>query len=429
MVIAKEDPGKVFAFFPIERLLTKGLAKVYREDPAIFLNIAELYLDPSKLAHIKEKSLTNLVNQLVFQQLDDGNFLSCTVKKKTKIGPDCVGKPEFKARVLKDLFSSCYQGQWDPNNNKNGEQDCLLEHTPPTKINNGDPTPTPENELREIRRVKDTIAGLSLNTIRVVASGIMTINVELIPAVLTKIQFDDPVQGTKPIWEDTDSKHTGVIYGKYLTNGKPLISSIKLALGSNATVGDYIDETSLAAVQEKSTDSELHFVVQFKKSIPNGSTLTFQVSRGSRKSTNDAGTANTQETTTSMALDYPVTYTPSSSSPSTKLTVTDLVFDPQADLLKPGKVIGHFVGTNLDGATIAIKSIKLENGTSGDRDTYVTGVSPENVSGTNDSILNFSLSLKKGLPPSAKVIFELTKKGADGASQTAESKPFSVPPK
>ena len=405
-------------------MLTKGLVEVYRDNPALFLNMSELYLDPAAMKQRQLRALKTTVDRLLVDQMPPYS-LSCDVKGEKKSNFDCVGTRELNARVLLDLFSPCYLGA-KSDNNPNGETACSL---PPMILG---PTSSsslvPNLELREIRNVKDIMAGLSLNTVRVVVSGIMTVDVELVPAVLTKVAFDSPSSGQKPIWEDTTSKHTGVIYGKYLTNGKPVISGIKVPSDTTATVEDYIDTTSLAAVPDKSTDSELHFAAQFKKTIPTGSTLTFQVSKSSSRSGNGAG-ANTQETTTSMSLDYSVSYTPSASTDSTKTKIAITVFDSPSDLLKAGQVKGHLTGTNLTGQTIGIKSITLVNGTAADLKTYIATGSPANTSPSDDTTLNFILSLKAGLPPNSKIVLSVTGKSADGATQTIEGNSYSVPSK
>jgi hypothetical protein len=416
MVIAKEDPGKTYAFFPIERMLTRGLTQVYRSDPALFLNVSELYLDPNVWKNSHFRDLRDVINRLIFSQFAPGSFKCETKAAEGKKGSDCLDSSEFKAKVLADLFSPCYTGK---------ETGCQVATT--TSDNTIGP------ELREIRNVKDFVAGLSLNTVRVVVSGIMTVDVDMVPAVLTKIAFDDPGSGQKPIWEDTTSKHAGVIYGKYLANGNPVISGIKVPSDPSGTPADYFNMASLASLPDKSTDTELHFTVQFNKIVPPGATLTFQVAKSSSTSVNNAGIANTQETTTSMGLDYSVSYTPSATTPAVidtaKTAISDIVFDSPADLLKAGQIEGHLVGSNLDGETIGIKTLTLSDGTAANLKTYLADDSPVNTAGSNSNTLNFTLSLKTGLPPGAKIVLDVTGKSADGSTQTVEAKPYDVPSK
>jgi hypothetical protein len=412
MVIAKEDPGKTYAFFPIERVLTKGLAKIYRENPALFLNLAELYLDPNAGSIKEYKYLRYELDSMILQFIPAGS-LACQAS-----AAGCVRQGELAARIFSDLFSPCYYGP-KTTDNPLGEEDCTLSASsiqPSTKLL--------EPGLREIRAVKDIVQGLSLNKVQVVVSGIMTVDVDLIPAVLTKIDFDDAGAGQKPIWEDPSTKHAGVIHGNYLTNGRPTISGIKVPSEPNGKLGDYIDPTSMAAVSDNSTDSELHFVVQFKKAIPNNATLTFQVAKSSNKSTNAQGTANTQVTTTSMGLDYPVSYTPSTP------VIDKVVFDSPADLLKKGDVKGHLQGSNLDSATVTIKSVTKADGTSAKPETYFTDPSPAISTTSNSKQIDFTLSVKDGgLPGGATMVFEVTRKSADGSSHTAEAKSDPVPAK
>ncbi|MBV8629814.1 MAG: hypothetical protein JOZ83_02740, partial [Silvibacterium sp.] len=342
MVIAKEDPGKTYAFFPIERMLTTGLVEVYRKDPAVFLNMAELYFDPpfnkewyAPSTYTKSNKqldyLKKLADDLLYEQLkytadsrissppDNCSTLLRDLQHTKKLTPDMQNCIQFNARILSDLFSPCYFGKNSPNA-KDGEPGCTLVAKPddnlvcPTlmerdadkarrsdaseKPNSGeDKTPVKpiqgqdpaDCKLQEIRGVKDTIAGLSLNKIRVVVNGIMTVDVDLIPGVLTKITFEDSSTG-KSKWDAVPSEISGVIEGKYLTNGTPEITAIKLKDSTGSTItGDDIKKsyvTSLTVDRTSSTDSELHFTLSLNKQIADGSVLTFRVNKSSSKSVN-----------------------------------------------------------------------------------------------------------------------------------------------
>jgi hypothetical protein len=522
MVIAKEDPGKTYAFFPIERMLTKGLVRVYKDDPAVFLNMAELYLDP-EVGALKHRSwrldkrpdnrlleLRKTVDQLVGAALPTDNnpntakchprYLECKKDHHMKYGSDCSETPEFRALVLEDLFSPCYSGA-HTEDNPNGENACQIEpmvRASSIKLQDAGCAKPDSNSsgsgedqqvrnplLTEIQSVKDIITGLSLNTVRVVVTGIMTVDVDLVPPVMTKASFDD--SGKKSIFEDTTSKHTGVIEGKYLQNGKPVISGIKVpadpAGAAAEPVADYIETSSLALVPDQSTDSELHFTVQFKKPIPTGSTLTFQVQRSSSKSTTETGAANTQETTSSMKLDYAVNYSPSQPADAKKPTIASTSFDSPSDLLANTKpATGHLTGTNLKNEAIELKSIALSDGTAvaqtsiyvADKPLAPTTCSDDKAaaakpvvkaqapvrggpttvkekkkgaktrdakqpapeapvqaaeaaaaSSDEDTKLCFTLTLGKGLPPGASLVFDVKPKS--GGDAVEAEKPYIVP--
>ena len=274
LVIAKEDPGKTYAFFPISRFLTSGLAKLYKEEPAVFFNVAELYIDPTVAESSKKKS--------------DLKALKSTIDKLIN---QTVGKTLTDGDVMVDLLSPC------TGTNSN---DCGLTGTEDEKA----------QKAREIQIVKRLLAKASLNCTRVVVNGIMTVDVDTIPATLTKISFDDESKG-EALFSDSKDKATGVIEGKYLSNGTPKITAVSVPDDKTAKVDDYIVKDSVAAVAAGSTDSELHFTLQFTdKPLPTGSKLTFQVVKSSSKSVNNDSTgANTTETTNSMTLDYTVSYT------------------------------------------------------------------------------------------------------------------------
>ena len=202
-----------------------------------------------------------------------------------------VGKTLTDGDVMVDLLSPC------TGTNSN---DCGLTGTEDEKA----------QKAREIQIVKRLLAKASLNCTRVVVNGIMTVDVDTIPATLTKISFDDESKG-EALFSDSKDKATGVIEGKYLSNGTPKITAVSVPDDKTAKVDDYIVKDSVAAVAAGSTDSELHFTLQFTdKPLPTGSKLTFQVVKSSSKSVNNDSTgANSTETTNSMTLDYTVSYT------------------------------------------------------------------------------------------------------------------------
>jgi len=195
-----------------------------------------------------------------------------------------------------------------------------------------------------------------------------------------------------------------------------MIVALKVPSDPNAKPEDYIDTSSLAAIADQSTDSELHFTVQFKKLIPTGSTVAFQVKKSSNKSTS-SGTS-TGQTTNLMSLNKTFTYTPSA----------DATFDDPSALLKGGKITGHLTGNNLAGWTAVIKSITDANG----KETDVSGKDFKDyaTSFTSNSdpaskTVKFGFTLTPGLPSGANVIFTLTK-STNGQTETLESQPYLV---
>jgi len=441
MVIAKEDPGKTYAFFPIERMLSKGLIDVYRQDPAIFLNMAALYFDPpltkewyAPSTYTKSNAqldyLRELVDQLLYEQIKAANGAwsgqrphNCSKRHldpKNRSDSACIN---FNARILSDLLSSCYWGT-KSTENPNGEDNCMLapsrsatpqstspsapQSTPPATTESA---PLPPPTVEEIRAVKDAISGLSLNKIRVVVNGIMTVDVDLIPGMLTKITFEDD-DPSKSVWEDTSSEHSGVIEGKYLTNGTPEITAIKSKDGTTITgaVKNYI--SSITADPDSSTDTELHFKFKLSKPIPTGSILTFRVNKSSGKSVNNSGVANTQETTSSMTLDYSVVYQPAAT----------IKFD-SGDLTTVGPVKGHLEGSNLDGKTIAIKLFTI-NRTAATLTDYISEGPTLVATGSGDTQVNFTLTVK-AIPAGATIMFV----GKDKSGTEVDATPINVPQK
>lgn len=453
LVIAKENPGKTYAFFPIRRFLTSGLADLYKTEPALFINPAELYFDPV-LSNVTKGSC---------QHLKSAECKAVSNLKDTLARLLNVGEKEGQIStedVLPDLESPCFYGKYDKTIDPPGETDCSLD-----RKDTGD-----KAKLKQIQTLKSTLASASLNSVRIVVSGIMTVDVETIPATITNVTFDKQSEGAS-FWKDTNHKQTGVIEGKYLSNGTPVISAIELPAGTavktgakakgktpaidgtantsdadagkssdaSAAEGKSANSKSAASlvdqyfvtpitVEEGSTDSELHFSVQFKQPIPNGTRLSFQVVKTSSKSANsDDGGANAKETTTSMTYPYPVSYTPTEPA-ITKVTFAD---EKPEDWAKSGaELSGTLTGTNLSDGTPSVTEIKVSGDPSATVETFVArgDISPV-TSGSSDTQLNFTMKPAKPIPPGSVLTFTVTTTDKDGSSETSNEETYTTPAK
>jgi hypothetical protein len=549
IVIAKEDPGKTYAFFPIDRFLSGGLADLYREDPAIFFNPAELFLDPNlPIIEPKPKSgdatlapaaadssgSSGHCGKHIWRQSDCKQLISMKRRLLALIRSVPSNASLTEADILLDLTSPCQLSDLARKSppGKASQNKPANEGQPPTsndeksatesadvdqKVNaTGSGSQTPEDtcpyagdpkKLTEIQGLKNLMSGASLNSVHIVVSGIMTVDVETIPAIIAGLSFDNESKG-ESFWSDLKDKQTGVISGRYLTNGKPVITAIKLpasgvqkagasqqtstatsttpvakqppkatsktktpvsstTAGSNTTsstasdgeakpgadnttstsdttstpqVSGYI--SSLVAVQDGSTDSELHFSLQFKRQIPPGSTLTFQVVKTSSKSVNNGTNgANTSETTSSMNYDYSVDYKATTPAPAPAATapaaagtapsITTLTFkgETPATWGAAGNAIaGTISGTGLTDGTVEIKQITIPGESSSEVKDYVK---PKDInsgtSGSNATTLNFTLTLSKAIPSGAELLFAVETKDENGKESISKLKPHSIP--
>ena len=431
LVAAKEDPVKTYAFFPIERFLTSGLVDLYKREPALFLNLAEAYLDPAlstsdspwhfhwvtriPKSEKRINALSKEIDPVIISFLEPPDLkkpdtkITCDSMGSGTVNVGCAQSNELRARVVGDMFSACYYGPKDPSSSTADPKSAQPLYDDDCELIFGDPAT--KTKVTEIRKVKDFISHLSLNSVRLVVSGIMSVDVETIPAVLTKVDFDQQT-GAPPVFEDIPSTHTGVISGKYLTDGKPVINAIKVPGIGSPKVGDYIDSSTLAADAKSSTDTELHFSVKFKQVIPNGSTLSFQATKNSSKSVNsEANSANTQETTTSMSLPYDVKFTP------TLPTITKVTFDPKGSFATAkGTLTGHLSGSMLTAISPAvisptISAITLPDGTPATpaSDLMTVAIDKDTSKSTADT-LSFVVTIgNKAIPIGTKITFQASK--------------------
>ncbi len=130
----------------------------------------------------------------------------------------------------------------------------------------------------------NVLNAISLNSANILVQGVMTVNVALVPATITDITFDEG-NNSPDVWTMAGKDHAATMTGSLLTSGVPEVTSIDVPGKPSAKIADYLDPTKISAVSEGSTDSELHFKIQWKETIPPGSKLHFQVTKYDAKDT------------------------------------------------------------------------------------------------------------------------------------------------
>ncbi len=198
-VIPKDSSDIVVAFFPIDRFLTPGLKKLFLKSPALFFAPGALALDKKAGALLKpdfeyllgsKAKAQSLLHQLPLAYV---NYIAGNEKVRS---------------VEKSV------------DDKTCDPDCV--HT-----------------------AMLFLASASLNNVRVIAGGTMTVDVGSVPASISAIEMDE---GNDKASSFKKGEHRGVIRGSFLLNGTP------------ALVGDGSD-AKLAITKEGSTDKELHFTM------------------------------------------------------------------------------------------------------------------------------------------------------------------------
>jgi hypothetical protein len=116
----------------------------------------------------------------------------------------------------------------------------------------------------EAQHLQDVLNRLSLNAVRIVANGIMTVNVDSVPAAITKVEFD----GSGPDYFALPGTKTGKITGQFLSNANV-----------NLSATDTAKFTDLKPVTAGSGDNLLNFSINLTRGIAPGTVLHFSVTK------------------------------------------------------------------------------------------------------------------------------------------------------
>ena len=121
-------------------------------------------------------------------------------------------------------------------------------------------------------KIKGLLDGISLNKIRVQVGGVLSVDIDAVPAKIDSVKLDDPTarwDGTHPI--------TGVIQGSLLSNGQPEIDE------SNQ-YGITID-----TAPNQSSSDQLRFTLHLSGTVAGGTVLHFHVIKAKYSRSIDSG--------------------------------------------------------------------------------------------------------------------------------------------
>ena len=439
-VIAKDDHGSYFVFFPLSTFLTPSLKKLFLEDSAVFLNPAEAWLEPGALNVSAGPGAAPLKSS--HKQKEDLDSIRSTLTTLAQAIPGNTVTSPTPAKLILELSSRCTEEKCDI---------CL-----------GD-----AKCVARILAEKYLFKHASLNSVQIVVRGVMTIDLNSVPPRIDEVKFDNEATGAK-LWTVTPAaakpdagkpaaaaakppdkdaakpvdknatepaaagadagaaspdagqkKLTGVITGKFLSGGTPSIVAITVPGVEKLNQTDYIADKSLAA--GKSSDSSLAFTLGLIKTLPSASTITFQVSRTNSDSATDdsaassAGGASTQLTSNKYV--YVVNYgSPAATPAPTKVTIEN---DTKTDAWQtPGTLAGTVIGTDLTGGTVKVSALEIAGKPATAREYIgVIAAVPDTSSATS---LEFTLKLLQKVPDGSTVSFVVSTKSGD---TTLDSKP------
>jgi hypothetical protein len=458
--IAKDDHGSYYAFFPLAVFLVPDLEKLFLNDPAAFINPAEVLIDihgyrsgaysgSTKSAKTRKVSAEEGLRNLLLD-------LAAVVRDEKKPADDDERR-DLAIKLLNELDAPCNLVK-DSSSAEEGSGQVWEDPGVFCPFN-----PKQEADLAVLRRIaaeKYLFAHASLNVVKIVARGVMTVEVESIPATIDTVTIDNEKVGASTFTvtksstaaapaaaapaagahaagahaaaapagvanaasapgggvlgaagggtgADGDSapaatgkELTGIIAGQFLTDGTPEIPAITVPGEKSPAVTDYIVDKSLEAVSAKSTDTSLAFKLQLKQTLPTGTQLTFQVSH----STGDASKGASSQTTSNKYV-YTVSY-----EVAPKVTSVTMDKDTTGDVWgTPGKLPGTAKGADLSDATVKVTALQIGSKAATVSD-YIGTVAAV-TDGSTATSLDFQLTLLQAVAPGSKVTFQVTTKG------------------
>lgn len=208
-VIPKGGSDIVVAFFPLDRFLTPSLRKLFIKSPAIFFVPGEMLLD----SKYSRTLVTMLRNSGVIGDSDNQATISAALGHYERI--------------------------------RAGEQTILS---------------TTESAIIGM------LDKVSLNNIRLVIGGIMTIDTNAVPAVIDSISITEDSSKAET-WKKDATVH-GTISGSFLSGGV-----VSVVGGSTLGVGD------LTVDAKNSSDKRIAFSFPLTKDVPSGTKLQFVITK------------------------------------------------------------------------------------------------------------------------------------------------------
>ena len=316
-VISKQGSDIIVCFFPIDRFLTPGFKQIFLKEPALLLSPYQILLDNNALERVfaprfgamphtsvnpndlllalginadERKRLASLLpcylalskapSAKVPKAAEQAPSAQASAEVVPVPGAGAANEQRLTALddVLKDFAASCGP---DQPQSTGGGQAATPQPKPDQPPSTSEPMNTPRPTRYELALLK-TLGQVSLNTIRIVVDGVMTVDTTAMRAKIDSVVIDkDTEPDTWAVKPGETKTITGTITGSYLTDGTPVIQEAK---------ADQI--TKVQVVPEGSNDQTLKFSFVLGKILNPEDHLTFVV----EKATKDIKTAPVDST-------------------------------------------------------------------------------------------------------------------------------------
>lgn len=230
-VVPKGSSETVVGFFPLSRFLTKQLRDIYLKNPAAFFVPMEMLLD-----------------------------------KKSR---NMLSEPLRNAKIVKGSKEEA-----------GNEISSALVHYKQRELSGKDTDSTGKNIMGpNDPLIVEILSHASLNNIRVVIGGAMTIDVDAVPAVISGVSFNDVSNQTAWATSTSSIPHTGTLTGQFLADGH-----IDVTAGT-----DKLTEHPLFPVtvdRGQSSDTKLVFTYITAEVVDACKPLTFTVTKKTQEGAN-----------------------------------------------------------------------------------------------------------------------------------------------
>jgi hypothetical protein len=256
-VIPKGSSDIVVAFFPLDRFLTPSLRSTFLKAPAVFFVPGEMLIDSKYSSTLA----TMLINAGVIKAEDPNPIgtVSGALGHYERLRT-CMAKPAPR-ECAKLSDPQKVQECWD----KLVYERCTRSEQDSVKVSACEAN----NGCGELSDDETVILGVldkvSLNNIRVVISGIMSVDVNSIPAVIDSVDISDLDKADA--WKSGSKVH-GVINGSFLSGGVPSVVD-----GDKLGIGNFVVDSP------NSTDTKLTFSFTLSKDVPTETKLKFIVTK------------------------------------------------------------------------------------------------------------------------------------------------------
>ena len=235
-IIPKESSDVIVAFFPIDRFLTPGFKKLFLKSPTLFFSPGTVFLDKKAAAMLRpdiefllgnenknnaQKAYTDLAKYVALNS--EVEELERRIQKmdqdasKRNQGLETNGLSEVEFQRHLDILHKKLNTTQEELGNSSCKDGCAA--------------------------ILSYLDRISLNNVRTVVGGIMTVDVNTVPATITGVDLDGGNTNPKN-W--AKGEHLGSINGSYLLNAAPVLVNPP-------------KDVTITAVQDGSTDSVLRF--------------------------------------------------------------------------------------------------------------------------------------------------------------------------